>query len=115
MVLYLLARLDLVLGQLVSPTCVCVWLLLLTVVSAFGLSSFCAVVEMIPRGTSFHLDGCWCCAGDFVWSFSSRLVPFPPEDSEIHVVTRLHPPWWFLLQLWNSAFLLLQNKPVYAS
>ena len=42
---------------------------------------FCAVVEMMPRGTSFHLVGCWCCVGDFVWSFSPGLVPLSPTPS----------------------------------
>lgn len=41
--------------------------------------SFGAVVEVVPGGTPFHLDGSWSCIGDFVCSFSSGLVPLSPE------------------------------------
>ena len=44
-----------------------------------------AVVEMVPCGVPFHL-------GDFDCSFSPGLVSLSPEQPEINLVTRLHPP-----------------------
>ena len=89
--------------------------LLLAVLPCPWLSGICAVVEVVPGGTPFHLDGCWCRIVDFVWSFSPGLVPLSPEHPQVHLVTWLHPPWWFVLWLWNSVSLLLEYKLVYGS
>ena len=71
--LLLLAGLGLILGWSVSAGYTCTQLLLVVLPRPW-LSGFGAVVEVVPGGTPFHLDGCWCRIGDLVLSFSPGLV-----------------------------------------
>ncbi|KAK0147552.1 P-selectin [Merluccius polli] len=91
--LLLLSGLVLVLGWSFSAGCTCSQLLL-ELLPRPWLSIFSAVVEVVPGGTPFHLDDCWCRIGDFVWSFSPGLVPVSPEHPQVQLVIWLHPPWW---------------------
>ena len=88
--------------------------LLLVVLPRLWLSGFGAVVEVVPGGTPFHLDGCWCHIGDLVWSFSPGLVPVSPEHLRYNWSSGSTPLGGSFSSS-GTLFLLLECELVYGS